>query len=183
MESSAHHRVFIAGSTGYLGRALVPRLIERGHEVCGLCRRGSQHRLPAGCGIAIGDALDAASYASQVAPADTFLHLVGVSHPSPWKADQFRAVDLRSIQASVSAAKQAQVRHFIYVSVAHPAPIMKSYISVRQECESLLRASGLVVTVLRPWYVLGPGHRWPYVLLPVYWVASGCRRATMEHSV
>ena len=23
-------------------------------------------------------------------------------------------------------------------------------------------------TVLRPWYVLGPGHRWPYALLPIY---------------
>jgi uncharacterized protein YbjT (DUF2867 family) len=120
----------------------------------------------------MGDALDAASYASQIPPADTFVHLVGVSHPSPWKTDQFRAVDLRSIRASVSAAKQAQVRHFIYVSVAHPAPMMKSYISVRQECESLLRASGLAVTILRPWYVLGPGHRWPYALLPVYWLAE-----------
>ncbi|MBV9960600.1 MAG: epimerase, partial [Acidobacteria bacterium] len=23
-------------------------------------------------------------------------------------------------------------------------------------------------TILRPWYVLGPGHRWPYLLLPIY---------------
>jgi hypothetical protein len=23
-------------------------------------------------------------------------------------------------------------------------------------------------TILRPWYVLGPGHRWPYVLIPLY---------------
>ena len=49
---------------------------------------------------------------------------------------------------------------------------MKPYIAVRQECESLLRASGLALTVLRPWYVLGPGHRWPYALLPVYWLAE-----------
>jgi hypothetical protein len=25
-------------------------------------------------------------------------------------------------------------------------------------------------TILRPWYVLGPGHRWPYVLVPAYWL-------------
>ena len=25
-------------------------------------------------------------------------------------------------------------------------------------------------TVLRPWYVLGPGHRWPYMLVPFYWL-------------
>jgi hypothetical protein len=27
-------------------------------------------------------------------------------------------------------------------------------------------------TVLRPWYVLGPGHRWPVVLLPFYALAE-----------
>jgi len=45
---------------------------------------------------------------------------------------------------------------------------MKAYIRVRQECESILRESGLTCTILRPWYVLGPGHRWPVVLKPVY---------------
>jgi hypothetical protein len=25
---------------------------------------------------------------------------------------------------------------------------------------------------VRPWYVLGPGHRWPYVLLPLYWLCE-----------
>ncbi len=25
-------------------------------------------------------------------------------------------------------------------------------------------------TILRPWYVLGPGRRWPLMLLPMYWL-------------
>jgi uncharacterized protein YbjT (DUF2867 family) len=54
------------------------------------------------------------------------------------------------------------------VSVAHPAPVMKAYIAVRQEGERLVRASGARATILRPWYVLGPGHLWPYALLPLY---------------
>src|SRR5262249_40321166 len=58
--------------------------------------------------------------------------------------------------------------HFVYLSVAHPAPVMKAYIQVRSGCEALLRASGMNATILRPWYVLGPGHRWPYALLPIY---------------
>jgi uncharacterized protein YbjT (DUF2867 family) len=49
---------------------------------------------------------------------------------------------------------------------------MKVYQEVRAECESLLRASGMNATILRPWYVLGPGHRWAYLLLPAYWVAE-----------
>ena len=66
------------------------------------------------------------------------------------------------------AAKAAGVEHFVYVSVAHPAPVMKAYIAVRRECETLLMASGLKATILRPWYILGPGHWWPLALQPVY---------------
>jgi uncharacterized protein YbjT (DUF2867 family) len=47
---------------------------------------------------------------------------------------------------------------------------MKRYLAVREECEQALLASGMNVTVVRPWYVLGPHHRWPYVLLPMYWI-------------
>jgi uncharacterized protein YbjT (DUF2867 family) len=50
--------------------------------------------------------------------------------------------------------------------------MMKSYIAVRAECEAALKTSGMNVTIVRPWYVLGPGHRWPYVLLPMYWLCE-----------
>jgi uncharacterized protein YbjT (DUF2867 family) len=63
---------------------------------------------------------------------------------------------------------QARARHLVYVSVAHPAPVMRAYIAVRQEGEALVATSGIRATILRPWYVLGPGHRWPYVLVPAY---------------
>jgi uncharacterized protein YbjT (DUF2867 family) len=98
--------------------------------------------------------------------------MLGVPHPSPRKADQFRVIDLVSVRASVPAAKAAGVSHFIYISVAHPAPIMHDYIEVRKEGERLIRESAMNATVLRPWYVLGPGHRWPYALLPAYWLCS-----------
>jgi uncharacterized protein YbjT (DUF2867 family) len=45
---------------------------------------------------------------------------------------------------------------------------MRAYVAVRQEGEALIRASGLPATLLRPWYVLGPGHWWPCVLYPLY---------------
>jgi len=45
---------------------------------------------------------------------------------------------------------------------------MKAYIQVRSECEAIIRESRMNATILRPWYVLGPGHRWPYLLLPMY---------------
>jgi uncharacterized protein YbjT (DUF2867 family) len=122
--------------------------------------------------VAQGDALDASTYRGRVAPADTFVHLVGVAHPSPAKAAQFQSVDLASTRAAVAAAVRANVRHFVYVSVAQPAPMMHAYITARAEGEALIRAAALNATVVRPWYVLGPGHWWPLALVPGYWLAE-----------
>jgi len=162
--------VFITGASGFMGRRLSAELIGRGHSVRGLVRAGSEKRLAPGCEPVTGDPLDAATYRDHVRGADTFIQLVGVSHPSPAKAAQFRSIDLVSARAGIAAAVAAGIRHFVYVSVAHPAPVMREYIAVRSEAEEAIRASGLDATILRPWYVLGPGRRWPLLLVPAYWI-------------
>lgn len=159
---------FVTGGTGYMGSRLIGELLGRGHRVRALVRKGSEKKVPAGAETIVGDALDANSYKRFVPPCDTFVQLVGVAHPSPAKTAEFRAIDLPSGKAGVAAAADARVAHFIYVSVAQPSQLMKTYIEGRAEVEEALRASGLKHTILRPWYVLGPGHRWPYALIPVY---------------
>ena len=164
--------VFITGATGYVGRRLAAVLLRRGHRVTALAREQSRQKLPKGCEVAIGDALDGASYRDLLNGADTFVQLVGVAHPGPAKAREFVAIDLRSGLEAVKVASGAAISHFVYVSVAHPAPVMRAYIDVRSQCERVLTESGLNATILRPWYVLGPGHRWPYVLILFYKMAE-----------
>jgi len=164
--------VFVAGGTGYIGQRLIPRLLERGHEVRALVRPGSERKLPPECPAVMGNALDGESYAGDVSPADTFVQLVGVAHPSPARAAEFRNIDLPAGLGAIAAAKSAGISHFVYVSVAHPAPMMQAYIAVRMECEKAIESAGPHATILRPWYVLGPGHRWPYLLLPIYKIAE-----------
>jgi uncharacterized protein YbjT (DUF2867 family) len=164
--------VFITGGTGYIGRQLIERLVARGHRVRALTRASSRGRVPAGVEAVTGDALDAASVTGAVRPGDTVVHLVGTPHPSPSKAAEFVRVDLAGVRASVVAAARAGVRQIVYVSVAQPAPLMHAYLAVRAEGEQSIRLAGLTATVLRPWYVLGPGHRWPMALIPLYALAS-----------
>ena len=114
----------------------------------------------------------ASSYVGSVPPADTLVHLVGTPKPDPSKVAQFRAVDLASLDAAVAAAHTAGVKHLVYVSVAQPAPVMRAYVEARKAGEAMIRASGLNATILRPWYVLGPGHRWPVMLKPLYKLAA-----------
>ena len=170
----AYHRlmpcVFLTGATGFMGRRLAAELLGRGHTVRALVRPRSEGRAAAGAEEIRGDPLEPGSWAARLAGCDVLVHLVGVSHPNPSKAAQFRGVDLASAKASLAAAQQAGIRHFVYVSVAHPAPVMREYIAARTEAEEAIRASGLNATILRPWYVLGPGRRWPVLLLPMYWL-------------
>jgi uncharacterized protein YbjT (DUF2867 family) len=171
-KSSDSRRVFITGGTGYIGTGLIPVLLERGHRVRALVRASSKAKLPSACEVVSGDALDANTYHQLIRPADTFIHLVGVPHPSPSKVAEFRAIDLIAAREAIHACAELAMRHFIYLSVAHPAPMMRDYIAVRVECEQMIYDRHLNSTILRPWYVLGPNHRWPYALLPVYKVCE-----------
>ncbi|HKW79677.1 MAG TPA: NAD(P)H-binding protein, partial [Casimicrobiaceae bacterium] len=128
--------------------------------------------VPPGAHAVAGDALDAASYVAALRPGDTLVHLVGTPHPGPAKAALFERVDLASVRAAARAAQQAGIAHFVYVSVAQPAPVMAAYVAARAAGELAIADAGLTATLLRPWYVLGPGHRWPLLLVPLYALAA-----------
>jgi uncharacterized protein YbjT (DUF2867 family) len=49
---------------------------------------------------------------------------------------------------------------------------MRAFIAARAEGEAMIREAGLTATILRPWYVLGPGHRWAAALIPLYKLAE-----------
>jgi len=167
--------VFITGGTGYIGQRLIPALIARGHRVEALVRPGSEGRLPAGATPIVGNVLARGSFESAICAGSVVVHLVGTPHPSPSKAAEFERVDLVSVRESCRAAYAAHIAHFIYISVAPSASVMRAYVDVRMRGEALVRefvanGAGRGATFVRPWYVLGPGHRWPYALIPLYWI-------------
>jgi nucleoside-diphosphate-sugar epimerase len=174
--------ILVTGGTGYIGRHLIPALLARGHRVRALARQESLGRVPAGAIQVLGDALVVDSVRAAIRPGDSVVHLVGTPHPTPAKADQFEKVDLVSIRATVSAAKQVGISHLIYLSVAQPAPIMQAYLWVRALGEAMIREARLTATIVRPWYVLGPGRRWPKLIVPLYKIAEmiPATRATAE---
>jgi nucleoside-diphosphate-sugar epimerase len=179
--------VFITGGTGYMGKRLIRRLLEKGHNITALVRKGSENKLPKGAEAVYANPFDPQSFQGLI-PADAvFVQLLGVAHPSPKKAKQFIEVDLRSVRASVEAAAAANVSHFIYVSVNQvPSRIMNAYQQVRKEGESYCRQHKLNCTFLRPWYVLGPGHWWPVLLLPFFAIATlvpGWRKKAANRSL
>lgn len=164
--------IAITGATGYLGRALCAALRHRGHAVRALVRPGGATRAEPGIEIHELDVFDAGALAEALDGRHTVVHLIGTPHPNPRKAAEFQRVDLGSARVCASAAASAGVAHFVYVSVAQPAPMMRAYVEARARAEAAISHAGLTATFVRPWYVLGPGHRWPYLLIPFYAVAE-----------
>lgn len=185
MNGNSRH-VFVTGGTGYIGSRVIPALVARGHRVRALVRSESVSRLPTGCTPVIGDALDASTFSDHVEGCDTFVQLVGTSHPNPTKAAEFERIDFTSARESVRAAEDASISHFVYLSVAPATSVMRAYVDVRMRGEALVRQltskdASRSATFVRPWYVLGPGHRWPYLVIPVYWM-MGAIPSTRERA-
>jgi len=181
-ENTLNKNVFITGGTGYLGSRIIPLLKKDGYNVTALSRQKSFNKLPAGCKKAEGNALNENTFKEYVKGCDTFIQLVGVSHPSPAKKEEFISIDLTSIKASVNAAVFAGVKHFIYLSVAQPSPFMKEYIEVRKQGEELLAENNIASSIIRPWYIIGPGHYWPLLFKPMYKICEWIP-ATREQAI
>src|SRR6188474_37419 len=146
-------QIFITGGSGYIGSRLIKKLLEEGgYRIHALVRRGSENKLPEGCNIIYGNALDAGSYKYGIPNGSVFIHLVGVPNPSPAKKELFKKIDWVSIQQAVSAARDRHVSHFIYLSVSqYPLRIMREYQLVRAAGEALLKQSGFGASIIPSW--------------------------------
>jgi 2-alkyl-3-oxoalkanoate reductase len=78
-------KVFVAGATGVLGRALVPQLVAGGHEVVGITRSASKQDLVRSLGArpVVADALDpdAVAQAAASAEPEVIVHQLALSGP------------------------------------------------------------------------------------------------------
>ena len=80
-------KIFLAGATGALGRQLLPRLVERGHEVAGMTRSESKQQIVRDLGghAVVADALDAGSVMEAVIrnEPDVIVHQLTAIPPAP----------------------------------------------------------------------------------------------------
>jgi uncharacterized protein YbjT (DUF2867 family) len=121
----------VTGGTGHLGRPVVDLLRESGHEARVLSRR-------AGRGHAIGDLTTGAGLTEALDGVDTVLHLA-----------TNRRRDLDATRRLLDAAREAGIRHVIFISIVGVDRIPYAYYRDKVAIERMIAESGVPFTVLR----------------------------------
>jgi nucleoside-diphosphate-sugar epimerase len=100
--------IFVAGATGVLGRALVPQLVARGHQVVGMTRSGSKQDLVRSLGArpVVADALDPDAVAQAVAAAEPEV----IVHQLTALSGRLSARDMRHPERSAAATMTNRLR-------------------------------------------------------------------------
>jgi len=112
-------RVLVTGASGFVGRAVLPRLVEAGHDVVAAVRTPPAFEQPGVTWHPIGD-LGSADWTPALAGVDAVLHLAARVHvmndtvADPLAA--FRAVNVIATERLAEAAAAAGVRRFVFVS-------------------------------------------------------------------
>ena len=152
-------RIAITGGTGYVGRAVVEKLLRRDHEVRALIRTpesgGTLRDL--GVGLVTGGLGDSAALRTLVEDVDAVVHLVGIIAESGRQT--FETVHLAGTKAVVDAARQSGVPLLLHMSaLGAGAAAATRYHTTKWLAEEAIRASGQPHAILRPSLVAGPGN-------------------------
>lgn len=170
--------ILVTGAGGFVGAHLLKRLSALGLPVRALVRsRADAGRLRTVAGSLCQSAIaDAASLKRAMQGVEQVIHLAGIFRES-WK-ETFETAHQDGTRRLMEAAREAKIRHVVYVSTLGAAPD-RIYPFVRSKWlgEGEVRSSGLPFTILRPSLLFGEGDHFlmplsrllrssPYAIIP-----------------
>lgn len=174
-------KIVVAGASGFVGKNLLNAL-GKDHEVIGLSRRareGEGNVKWVQC-----DLFSLLDIERTLSGADVAVYLVHSMLPSARLTQgSFRDFDMILADNFARAAKEAKVKHIIYLSgIIPPDAILSEHLQSRLEVENILKSSGVPTTSLRAGLIIGPGgssfemmlrlvQRLPMMICP-YWTST-----------
>lgn len=163
----------ITGATGFVGSAVLDAALAAGHRVRALARR--EQAAQDGVEWVRGELADLVALAKLCEGADAVIHVAGLTN-TPDPAD-FEEANVTGTARVVEAMRAVSVRRLVFVSsLAAREPKLSAYGASKARAETVVEASGLDWTIIRPPGVYGPrdidyldmfrAAKWGFVPLP-----------------
>ncbi len=188
-EPTPYPHVLVVGASGFVGSALLPALLDRGHTVRACARRMQNGYVRDHLELLPCDLLDPATLPPVLAGIDAAYYLV---HSMGRGAD-FRARDARAATTFAEAAATAGVRRIVYLGGVAPRGRPSEHLASRLEVGRILRAGPVPTVELRAAMIVGAGSaswqivrdlslRLPAMVLPG-WLRSRLSPIALEDAV
>lgn len=164
-------RILLTGSTGFVGRGILPTLVKQGYKVTCLVRPDSIGKLQRApewqehVELLPGDLFDLPSLEKAVAGTDAIIHLVGIIREKPAQGITFPRVHVTGTNNLLQAARGAGIQHFIHMSALGARENAASmYHQTKFQAEQAVMNSGIPYTIFRPSVIFGPGDEFVTML-------------------
>ncbi len=171
-------KVLVTGGTGFIGRKIVERLVERGDQVHVLARGHSGTDLPAGAELHRGDVADMSSVGSAARGCAVVFHVAakaGISGPR----EEYRRANVEGTRNVLGACLRHGIPRLVHTSTPsvvfdgkgmegadesapYPDRYEAAYPETKAEAERMVLAANgpeFATVALRPHLVWGPGDR------------------------
>ncbi len=188
-------KILLTGATGYIGKRLLPFLIEEGHEVVCLVRDPrrfqSKYYDSEKVEIVKGDLLDRKSLniiPKNIDIAYYFAHSMGSSSSS------FSELEATSAENFVSAVNNTDAKQIIYLSgIINNDRILSTHLKSRLNVEAILKLAKANATILRAAIIIGSGsgsfeiirdlsEKLPIMVAPK-WLKTKCQPISIKNVI
>ncbi len=169
-------RVFVTGGSGYIGRIIIERLIDNGHEVIALNHSGSKRSFQFALfsdkiRLVDGDIQNSGTLKVLMKNAEAVIHLVGIIRENKRQLITMDRIHVEGTKNVLAAAQACGVRRFLHMSALGARPNAgTAYHRTKWEAELYVRSANIPFTIFRPSVIFGaggPGPNFLSELLPI----------------
>ena len=155
-------KIFLTGSTGFVGKQILHDLLEKKYQVRCIVRQGSEQKIAhyQEVDIVHGDITDADSLQGKLTGCDAVINLVGIIREFFGKGITFEKLHYEGTARLVKAAREQGIRRFIQMSALGARRDGKTqYQQTKFRAEECVRNSGLDYTIFPPSIIYGQGDK------------------------
>lgn len=180
-------RILVTGANGYIGKRLVPKLAEAGHELICCVRDASRYYIPESIKEKITvfeiDFLDGDSAGRVTFEFDAAYYLI---HSMESSIGRFAELESKTAENFVRLVRQGKAKQVIFLSgLIGDESGLSAHLESRLNVENILKSGGIPLTILRAGIIVGSGsasfeiirdlvEKLPVMITPK-WVSSKCQ--------